>query len=543
MTTKRSFKKADLDKYVEENEIELIGEYEKVNRDTKIKGKCKTEGCEEIFEKGFRKLIEKTAYYCNDCNPNGKKKSLKKIIQNMEKIHGNTYDYSLIKPEDYKSTTSKLPIKCNIDDHGIFYQSYELHHNRGYGCPKCGQIRANIKRMYSQEEIIQQFKNIYGELFDYSQFEYKGDKIPGIIICHQHGPFSQTPELHKRSYINTTNLGGCPECRYIEVAAKLRLPFDVVIQNMEKKHDNTYDYSLIKPEDYKDQYCLLPIKCNIDGHGVFHQSYSNHYKGQGCPECGRIKSGINQRTSFEDVIQNMKNKHDNTYDYSLIKPEDYTGSHSRLPIICNINGHGVFYQDYSNHAKGIGCPKCGIAKRLETTLKNHGCKSCGLFCVFNKRRKNNDKEDDLCEYCQPMKTNKLREKTKEMLVVRKLGEDLPDIPFIHNKSVGSECTLQDRENTNGHLYPDIRFDLPTYQLIVEVDEYRHRGASYSCDERRMYEITKQLGLPCVFIRYNPDDKKSDYNVLLEMIKEYLEKDMNEIDFDEHSGLKVAYLNY
>ena len=40
MTTKRSYKKKDLDKYVEENEIELIGEYEKVNRETRIKGKC-----------------------------------------------------------------------------------------------------------------------------------------------------------------------------------------------------------------------------------------------------------------------------------------------------------------------------------------------------------------------------------------------------------------------------------------------------------------------------------------------------------------------
>jgi hypothetical protein len=41
----------------------------------------------------------------------------------------------------------------------------------------------------------------------------------------------------------------------------------------------------------------------------------------------------------------------------------------------------------------------------------------------------------------------------------------------------------------------------------------------------------------------PDDNKSEYSVLLEMIKGYLEIDMNEIDFDEHSGLKVKYLFY
>ena len=149
-----------------------------------------------------------------------------------------------------------------------------------------------------------------------------------------------------------------------------------------------------------------------------------------------------------------------------------------------------------------------------------------------------------------MKTNKLYEKTKEMLVVRKLREDLPDIPFIHNKSVGNECTLQDRDNTNGHLFPDIRFELFGFDLIVEVDEHAHRYGNYECDERRMYEIVKQIGLPCVFIRYNPDDKKkSNYNDLLKIVKDYLEKSIDEIDFNEdinghkNDGLKVKYLFY
>ena len=79
--------------------------------------------------------------------------------------------------------------------------------------------------------------------------------------------------------------------------------------------------------------------------------------------------------------------------------------------------------------------------------------------------------------------------------------------------------INDRnENTNGHLYPDIRFDQPYFQLIVEVDEFKHRGSAYECDKRRMYEIVKQLGMPCVFIRYNPDDKKSNYETLLSLIR-------------------------
>ena len=81
-------------------------------------------------------------------------------------------------------------------------------------------------------------------------------------------------------------------------------------------------------------------------------------------------------------------------------------------------------------------------------------------------------------------------------MVKFLREKLPDIEFIHNKSVGKDCTY-------GHLFPDIRFDCDHYQLIVEVDENKHRGADYSCDKQRMYDIIAKLGLPCVFIRYKP----------------------------------------
>lgn len=35
-------------------------------------------------------------------------------------------------------------------------------------------------------------------------------------------------------------------------------------------------------------------------------------------------------------------------------------------------------------------------------------------------------------------------------------------------------------------------------LIVEVDEHKHRGVDYKCDEQRMYDIIAKLGLPCIF---------------------------------------------
>jgi len=122
-----------------------------------------------------------------------------------------------------------------------------------------------------------------------------------------------------------------------------------------------------------------------------------------------------------------------------------------------------------------------------------------------------------------------------MKVVLFLRENLPNEEFIHNKSVSKDCT-------DGHLFPDIRFDCIYYQVIIEIDEFRHRGADYKCDERRMYDIIAKLGQPCIFIRYNPDSKKSNLSTLLDIVNEYLNLKVEEKVWDDF-GFKVLYLFY
>ena len=53
----------------------------------------------------------------------------------------------------------------------------------------------------------------------------------------------------------------------------------------------------------------------------------------------------------------------------------------------------------------------------------------------------------------------------------------------------------------------------------------------------MYDITNKLGLPTVFIRYNPDNKESDKNILLDKIKYYLGHE------EERMKIKVAGRNW
>jgi hypothetical protein len=55
--------------------------------------------------------------------------------------------------------------------------------------------------------------------------------------------------------------------------------------------------------------------------------------------------------------------------------------------------------------------------------------------------------------------------------------------------------------------PDFVIDGAYHKIVVEVDEYQHRrGLAYGpdCEVRRMWDIAQALGMPTVFVRYNPD---------------------------------------
>jgi hypothetical protein len=260
-------------------------------------------------------------------------------------------------------------------------------------------------------------------------------------------------------------------------------------------------------------------KCSKNKNHVVWETQIGHRTGKiksGCPKCANIKHGNNSRLSLEEFISKAIKVHGDVYDYS---EAIYIGMSSRVSIICR--KHGSFGPSALNHVYNkSGCPKCML------------CPSCMLWRT----------RGILCSYCKPKNQNTLYFKTKEMDVVKYLKTNLPDEVFIHNKSVGKDCT-------NGHLFPDILFNCSYYCIIVEIDEHKHRGASYKCDKQRMYDIISKLGLPCIFIRYNPDHKDSDKSALLEMLTEYLAIQYDEEYFDEglfpwnDFGYRCEYLYY
>lgn len=56
--------------------------------------------------------------------------------------------------------------------------------------------------------------------------------------------------------------------------------------------------------------------------------------------------------------------------------------------------------------------------------------------------------------------------------------------------------------------PDVRMDFGTHVVIVECDEYQHKG--YNCENKRMMEIFQDCGnRPIIFLRFNPDSYENN----------------------------------
>lgn len=424
-----------------------------------------------------------------------KKYNTDSFIEKAIIIHGNdNYDYSRV---IYKNSKTKVKINCKI--HGLFEQS-PTKHLSGQGCKSCGVIRAINSIRGNKEEFIVNAKKIHGEgKYDYSNVDYKSRNDKVKIICNIHkNEFLQSPYHHLEGKT------GCGKCS----GADKQITTEKIINQFNEIHGDKYDYSKTV---YKGTYTKVIIICPV--HGEFEQTPKKHKVGQGCSIC----SGCDKHITTEKIIKRFKNIHGNEkYDYSNVK---YKTLNDKVIIKCH--KHGLFQQTPGNHLAGKGCNKCMY------------CSNCYLFRTLGK----------LCSYCKPREHNKLYQKTKEYKVVEYMRNNI-DKEFIHNKSVGNECTKNDREKSNGHLYPDLRWDCGWFHLILEVDEYQHRGSDYKCDERRMMDIIAKLGMPCVFIRYNPDNKKSCISLLKKKIEQYLcyEEELNSIDFGDF-GLVVEYLYY
>lgn len=89
---------------------------------------------------------------CTDCAKELKskkqRKAIVKFVEDSRRVHGDKYDYSLVK--NYKNNKTEVPIIChekgkNGIEHGVFWKRPDVHITQGQGCPKCVQSHMEAK--------------------------------------------------------------------------------------------------------------------------------------------------------------------------------------------------------------------------------------------------------------------------------------------------------------------------------------------------------------------------------------------------------------
>jgi very-short-patch-repair endonuclease len=220
------------------------------------------------------------------------------FLRRAEETWGDRYDYS---NSVYKGSHIKLEVVCGL--HGKFETTLSGHISRKNGCPKCGDALAAKKRAYNIEHFVERSRDIFGNLYDYSESVYINNHTKIKIRCKIHGIWETSPHTH------TSMKHGCPFCGHIVASGKRTTSSaKEFIDKANIVHDFKYNYDQVVYVK-----ALEKVKIGCPFHGIFLQKPGAHLYGQGCPLC---------RTSKQEVLISKyltEREIPFTYQYSVLK--------------------------------------------------------------------------------------------------------------------------------------------------------------------------------------------------------------------------------
>ena len=146
------------------------------------------------------------------------------------------------------------------------------------------------------------------------------------------------------------------------------------------------------------------------------------------------------------------------------------------------------------------CP-CKIARKH---CNNTACGGGSHLCVTCKLTQTRMKHTE-CSVCRRFRDGQAPLKLKERALKSFLDTQIDNgvIPKYTSYDKVVEPGLD--KSLYGCNRPDFSFRLADRWVLVEVDEYQHKGGNYKCERRRELQLLNCSGnLPVVFIRFNPD---------------------------------------
>ena len=191
------------------------------------------------------------------------------FILKSKEIHGDKYDYSLVK---YVNNNTKVKILYN----DIIYEQLPSNHLKGFKCE-------NIKGL-TQEDFIKKSKEIHGDKYDYSLVNFKN--VRGKIQLIYNGDiYEQLAYAHLQ--------GKSPEM------APFKITRSEFIERAKVVHGNIFDYSLVKCDGINNKVKIIYDK------RIYEQVASDHLSGHYPRGIIKESKGVHDITKFLN-INNIK---------------------------------------------------------------------------------------------------------------------------------------------------------------------------------------------------------------------------------------------
>lgn len=207
-----------------------------------------------------------------------------------------------------------------------------------------------------QEQFLVAAREKYGDRYDYTKVNYRGENNSVLIGCPEHGYFSITPKMFLQGDSEQPKIG-CPHC-----ASEMSFG-QQFLKKARAVHGTEYEYSCLpkKPSD------IIYIKCKE--HGFFPQRADVHITGSGCPYCKGYNLPVTERRAL--FIASAKNRYGNRFDYSQVV---YVNKNTPVRIICKEHNYPFDVLPESHLRGREGCPLCNNSvgeNEIRTFLDRH----------------------------------------------------------------------------------------------------------------------------------------------------------------------------
>jgi hypothetical protein len=235
------------------------------------------------------------------------------------------------------------------------------------------------------------------------------------------------------------------------------------------KFDNCEKHACFGLEtDKKKIYCSIhktDEMINLSKHRCKHENCKKHaYFGLETDK-KRIYCSIHKTDEMVDLTQ-PKCRHN-----GCLKSATYGLENDKKRLFCSIHK--------TDEMVDLKHPRCKNNCPVEGNKKYKGY--C-LFCFINLF----PDEPVCCNY-----------KTKEKYISDYIKEQFKEYIWICDKRIQGGCSRR---------RPDMFLELNEQIIIVEIDENQHINYDCSCENKRLMELSQDVGhKPIVFIRFNPDD--------------------------------------